>query len=157
MTDPKFKSDKKKVDTKELELPETIFIRDIENRVFQSIILQCLSQVSGISLVEGNFIDHLLGRSSEGVKGIYAEQNEKSHSVDIKVEVNICYGISIPEKAEEIQTRIAEEITGLTGLHVGTVHIVFKNVISTEQANKQNQQSPSLMESELGEEYSNEF
>jgi uncharacterized alkaline shock family protein YloU len=162
MIDPKLKVDKKKVDTKEFELPETVFIRDIENKVFQSIILQCLAQVQGISLVEGNFIDHLLGRSAEGVKGIYAEQDDKNQSVDIKVEVNILYGTSIPEKADEIQTKISDEITKLTGLHVASVHVVFKNVISTEEANKLNQQSPSqgpprLMGSNLGDEYSDEF
>lgn len=162
MIDPKLKVDKKKVDTKEFELPETVFIRDIENRVFQSIVLQCLSQIEGISLVEGNFIDHLLGRSSEGVKGIQAEQDDKNQSVNIKVEVNILYGISIPEKAEEIQTKIADEITKLTGLHVASVHVVFKNVISMEQASKLNQQNlnqgpPHVMESNLEEEYSDEF
>jgi uncharacterized alkaline shock family protein YloU len=162
MIDSKLKVDKKKVDTKEFELPETMFIRDIENKVFQSIVLQCLAQIEGISLVEGNFIDHLLGRSSEGVKGIYAEQDDKNQSVNIKVEVNILYGTSIPEKAEEIQTKIAEEITKLTGLHVASVHVVFKNVISIEQANKLNQQNPNqgpphLMGSNLGEEYSDEF
>lgn len=158
MGDPKSKADKKKVDTKEFELPETVFVRDIENRVFQSIVLQCLSQIPGISLVEGNFIDHLLGRSAEGVKGIYAEQDEKNHSISIKVEVNIQYGISIPEKAEEIQTKIAEEITRLTGLHVSTVHVVFKNVISVEQAKNLNQQGPSpLLGSGLEEEYNDEF
>lgn len=162
MADSKLKVDKKKVDTKEFEIPETIFIRDIENKVFQSIVLQCLAQIEGISLIEGNFIDHLLGRSAEGAKGIYAEQDDKSQSVNIKVEVNILYGISIPEKAEEIQTKIAEEITKLTGLHVASVHIVFKNVISEEHAIKINQQaavpgSSTLMGSNLGEEYSDEF
>lgn len=162
MIDSKLKVDNKKVDTKEFELPETVFIRDIENKVFQSIVLQCLAQIEGINLVEGNFIDHLLGRSSEGVKGIYAEQDDKNQSVNIKVEVNILYGISVPEKAEEIQTKIAEEITKLTGLHVASVHVVFKNVISVEQAHKQSQQSTSqvpshLMGSNLGEEYSDEF
>ena len=68
--DSKPKMDKKKVDTKEFEIPETVFIRDIEDKVFQSIVLQCLAQIEGISLVEGNFIDHLLGRSSEGSKGL---------------------------------------------------------------------------------------
>lgn len=162
MIDPKLKVDKKKVDTKEFELPETMFIRDIENKVFQSIVLQCLAQIEGISLVEGNFIDHLLGRSSEGVKGIYAEQDDKNQSVNIKVEVNILYGTSIPEKAEEIQTKITEEITKLTGLHVASVHVVFKNAISMEQATKLSQQNstqgpPRLMRSDLGEEYSDEF
>lgn len=161
MKDPKLKMDTTKVDTKEFELPETVFIRDIENKVFQSVVLQCLSQIEGISLVEGNFIDHLLGRSSEGVKGIHAEQDEKNHLVNLKVEVNILYGLSIPEKAEEIQTKVAEEITKITGLHVGSVHVVFKNVVSTEQANKISQhipQGPSpLIGTTLGEEYSDEF
>lgn len=156
MIESKLKIDKKKLDPKEFELPETIFIRDIENKVFQSIVLQCLSQIEGISLVEGNFIDHLLGRSAEGVKGIYAEQDEKSHSVNIKVEVNLYYGISIPNKAEEMQSKIAEEITKLTGLHVSSVHVVFKNIISMEQA--KNGQGPSpLIHTTLGEDYSDEF
>jgi uncharacterized alkaline shock family protein YloU len=158
MTDHNFKNDRKKVDTKELELPETVFIRDIENRVFQSIIFQCLSQIPGISLAEGNFIDNLLGRSAEGLKGIYAEQNEKNHSVNVRVEVNVFYGTPIPAKAEEIQALIAEEITALTGLHVGAVHVIFKNVIPAEQANKQIQQTPSRQnELESSEDDSNEF
>ena len=162
MMDPKLKTDKKKVDTQELELPETVFIRDIENKVFQSIVLQCLAQIDGISLAEGNFIDHILGRSSEGIKGIYAEQDDKHQSLNIRVEVNVLYGTNIPEKAEEIQTKIAEEITKLTGLHVATIHVVFKNVISLEELNKNIQNLPTqgsshLMRSNLEEEYTDEF
>ncbi len=160
MTEQKLKVDKKRVDTKEFELPETVFIRDIENKVFQSIVLQSLAQIEGISLVEGNFIDHILGRSSEGVKGIIALQDDKNQSINIKVEVNIIFGTNIPKKAEEIQTKITEETTKLTGLHVASVHVVFKNVISAEQASKQGQlnSTPShLMESDLGDEYSDEF
>lgn len=116
----------------ELEYPETVFVRDIENRVFQTIVLEVLSKVDGIGLLEGNLFDSLLGRNpSESVKGIYAEQDDKSHSVGIKVEVNIKYGVSIPEKAEEIQAKIAEETTKLTGLHVSYVHVVFKGIVPT--------------------------
>jgi uncharacterized alkaline shock family protein YloU len=159
MSDARLKMDKKKVDTKEFELPETIFIRDIENKVFQSIVLQCLAQIDGISLVEGNFIDHLLGRGAEGVKGISAEQDDKHQSVNIKVEVNIFFGLVIPQKAEEIQTKITEDITKLTGLHVSSVHVVFKNVISPEEVSRlgATQGPPTLMGSNLGEEYSDEF
>ena len=139
MTEQRMKVDTKKVDTKEFEIPETMFIRDIENRVFQGIVLQSLGSVDGISLVEGNFIDNILGRSGpESIKGIIAEQDNKNHSVSIKIELNIAYGYSIPEKAEEIQTKVADEITRLTGLHVSCVHIVFKNVISFEQMKKMN-------------------
>lgn len=114
----------------ELEYPETVFVRDIETRVFQSLVLQCLAKIKGITLIERNFIDNILGRETvEGIKGIHTEQDSKNNAVNVKVEVNVCYGISIPEKAEEIQTKLTEEIIQLTGLHVASVHVVFKNVI----------------------------
>lgn len=119
-----------RVDTKEFELPETFFISDIDTKVFQGIALQCLSEIEGIALVEGNFIDNLFGRSGPEVgNGIQSEQDTKNHSVSIKIEVDVQYGISIPQKAEEIQSKIVEEITRLTGLRVAAVHVVFKNII----------------------------
>ena len=134
MVDRRINVDTKKVDTKEFELPETLFVRDIENRVFQGIVLQCLSEIEGIGLVQGNLIDSIFNRgNTESTSGITAEQDNKHQSVSIKVEVNISYGVSIPEKAEEIQSKIAEEITKLTGLHVASVHVVFKNVLPIEQ------------------------
>jgi len=121
----------KQMDSKEVDLPETVFIRDIENRVFQSIVIQCLSNIEGVALLEGTLIDSLLGRDvSEGVKGIHVEQDQKNHSVQIQMEINVVYGVCIPSKAEEVQNTVAETISTLTGVHVSSVHIVFKNVIS---------------------------
>ncbi len=163
MNEKKIKGDSKRFDSKEFEFPETTFSRDIDEKVFQGIILQCLSNIDGISLVGGNFIDNILGRSGpEGVKGINADQDSKSQSINIKIEINICYGNSIPEKAEEIQTKVAEEITRLTGLHVASVHIVFKNVITYDQMKKMSaplstEQSPLPLEGRYDEEYNDEF
>lgn len=117
------------MDAKEFELPETVFIWDIENRVFQSIALQCLSEIEGIALLEGNLFDALLGRDcGERVKGIHVEQAQKDHAVTVKVEVKVAYGVCIPEKAEEIQSKITQEISRLTRLRVGCVHVIFKNL-----------------------------
>lgn len=118
-----------KLDTKELNLPDTVFIRDIESRVFQAIVLQCLSKIEGIGLLEGNLFDSLLGREVERVKGIHVEQDQKQHSVLVKVEIKIAYGFSIPEKAEEIQTKIVEEVIRWSGLHVSSVHVIFKDLV----------------------------
>lgn len=118
------------VDTKELELPDTIFVRDIETKVFQTIALQALLTIEGVSILEGNLIDSFFGRDGpDRIKGIFVEQDLKNHSVMIKLEVNVAYGIALPEKAEEIQNRIALEVSRLTGLHVSCVHVVFKNLI----------------------------
>lgn len=160
----KRKGEAVKFNSKEFELPETLFIRDIENRVFQGIILQCLLNIEGISLVEGNFIDNILGRGGvEGVKGIVAEQDSKSQAVKVKVEVNIYYGFSIPEKAEEIQSKIAAQITQFCGLHVAAVHVVFKNVVSPDHSKKlldplhATKDNRNLLLNKLEDEYNEEF
>jgi uncharacterized alkaline shock family protein YloU len=164
MVDKNSRSETKKIDTKEFEIPETTFSRDIDNRVFQGIILQCLSDIENISLVEGNFIDSILGRSGpESIKGITAEQDSKNQSINIKIEVNICYGTSIPEKAEEIQAKVAEELTRLTGLHVSSIHVIFKNVIPYEQLKKAlapritGMPAHSVPDAQSSDEYNDEF
>ena len=124
----------KNMDSREIELPDTVFIRDIETRVFQGIVLQTLAKIEGIGLLEGNLFDSLLGRELEHVKGIHVEQDQKKHSVAVRVEINVLYGIPIPEKAEEVQTKLAEDVSRWTGLHVASVHVVFKELISPQGA-----------------------
>lgn len=120
------------IDVKELNLPDTVFIRDIDNRVFQNIVLECLSKIEGISFSKGIF-ETFWGKDSERTKGIYIEQDQKKHSIYVRLELSICYGVSIPEKAEEIQTKLVEELSRLTGLHVSCVHVVFKNLVVHEE------------------------
>jgi len=121
----------KMINKGEVELPDTVFVRDIEDKVFQSIVVQCLLNIEGIALVEGNLIDYFLGRDpAERITGISVEQDPKSHSVQVKVEVNVAFGVVLPQKAEEIQLKISEELSRLTGLHVQLVHVVFKNLIT---------------------------
>lgn len=121
----------KQIDTKEVELPETTYVRDIETKVFQSIVVQCLLRLEGIALIEGNLIDNLFGREpAERITGISVEQDPKTHSISVKLEVNVAYGICIPDKADEIQTKVTQELSRLTGLHVSLVHVIFKNLIT---------------------------
>lgn len=155
MKQPQTKNSNNPFDRNELDYAETVYVRDIENRVFQGIVLRCLSGIKGIALVEGNFIDSLLGRGNlDGLKGIHAEQDSKQGAVKVKVEVNVIYGISIPEKAEEIQTKISEEIIKLTGLHVSSIHVVFKNVIPPKiasEALKNPEDAPAICEEDTEE------
>jgi len=121
----------KQIDTKEVELPETTYVRDIETKVFQLIVVQCLLRLEGIALIEGNLIDNLFGREpAERITGISVEQDPKTHSISVKLEINVAYGICIPDKADEIQTKVTQELSCLTGLHVSLVHVIFKNLIT---------------------------
>jgi uncharacterized alkaline shock family protein YloU len=118
------------------------FGQEIEDRVFQAIALQCLAKIEGVSLIEGNIIDHLFGRSStERIRGINVTQ-DGSGALRVKVEVNMAYGISIPDKAKEIQHKIADEMKALTGLGVSSVHVVFKNLILPEPEKPQVKAAP---------------
>ncbi|MEM8629034.1 MAG: Asp23/Gls24 family envelope stress response protein [Chlamydiota bacterium] len=141
---------------KGLDLPETMFVRDIDSKVFQAITLQCLAKIEGISLLENNLIDSLLGREFDRVKGIYVEQDSKKHSVCVRIEINIGYGLSIPKKAEEIQTKIVKEITTLTGLHVASVHVIFKSLIP-QSAHPSSSSPTSSSGLDIEKEYGEEF
>lgn len=123
----------KNIDSKEVQLPETLFIHDVDTRVFQALAIECLSKIEGIALIEGNIFDTLLGREIEKVKGIHVVQDQKGHSIELRVEVKVRYGISIPEKAEEIQMRLSEEMGKWTGLHVASIHVIFKDLISEKE------------------------
>lgn len=124
------------------------FGQEIEDRVFQAIALQCLAKIEGVSLIEGNIIDHLFGRStSDRIRGINVTQDGKTGSLRVKVEVNMAYGICIPDKAKEIQHKIAEEMKALTGLEVSSVHVVFKNLILPEPERERVQKA--LIEDDL--------
>lgn len=126
----------KGMDKKEVDLPETVFIWDIETKVFQSIIIECLAKIEGVALLEGSFLDNLLGRDvNGGVKGIHVEQDQKHHSIQVKMEIMVAYGVNIPAKAEEVQESVAKEISFLTGLHVGAVHVIFKNLMPNKHVN----------------------
>lgn len=131
----------KKMDLKELNFPETIFSRDIDSKVFQGMIAYTLSKIEGVQLISKGLIDSLLGRDSlENFSAIFVEQNEDEHSISIKVEVDIKFGICIPEKADEIQSKIIKTISQYSGLHVSSVHVVFKNLMieSKDKENKTN-------------------
>lgn len=120
----------KNIDTKEIELPDTVFIRNIETPVFEAICIRCIAKIPGVTTLEANILDNLLGRDNpEGAKGIFVAQDNKNHSLHVKVELNVEYGICIPVKAEEIQSKLVEELSDFTGLHVASVEVIFKYLI----------------------------
>ena len=121
----------------ELEAAETVFSRDIENKVFKTIVYQTLSTIEGVKLVEESFLDNFLKKASlENIKGIHAELNSQCNAVSIRVEINVLYGMSIPEKSEEIQSKINDAIHSFTGIHVDAIHVIFKNVILPDTLNQ---------------------
>lgn len=127
----------KQMNGKESQSSETVCFRDIETKVFQGIVLQVLSTVEGIGLLENTLFDSLLGRDVDRLKGIHVEQEPKNQSVNVRIELNIAYGVPIPEKAKEIQELIIDEIKKFTGLHVSSVHVIFKHLMLPQELKQQ--------------------
>lgn len=136
MSEKRDKKDPAHLDPREFELPDTIYSRNIENKVFQGIIVKTLSLIPGISLIEGTFLDNLIGRVDK-IQGIEITQDPKTQSVKLTIHVRVQYGVSIPQIAETIQTTVAEEVTKITGVRVSEVHVIFKELISNTAEAKQ--------------------
>lgn len=108
----------------------TVFLTDIETKVFQAITYQTIKEIGSIELIEGSLFDSLLGgEEGEKIRGIHVECDESNPIVNIKIELNILYGIAIPEKSLEVETKVKQRVTELTGFHVGLIHVTFKNII----------------------------
>lgn len=116
----------------EAELPETLFVQDIDDRVFKSIVLQCLAEIDGVSLKRRGVLRSFFSKGrTDPSKGIVIEQDPHSQTISIKLEMVVHYGVPIPEKAEEIQKKVSEQITHMTGLHVSCVHVIFMNSVTS--------------------------
>jgi len=152
MSDP-HKTEPQRIDTGEFDLPETTYSCDIENKVFQGIIVKTLSKISGIGLLEGRFLDNLMGRLDR-IKGITTQQDPSSESIKVKIEVAIQYGVSIPQKAEEIQAAVVEDLNKMTGVRTSEVHVVFKTLLSEQQAE---QQMPDAFSTAIDDEFEKEL
>lgn len=136
-----------KIRQKEPELPDTTYSSDIENKVFQGIILNTLSTIEGVHLIDDSFLHSLIGKVDK-IKGIHVDQDPANHSVKLQVEINVQYGISIPEKAEEIQNNISREVTKMTGVHVSEIHVIFRELVTPESQNEKATTSSTLRELE---------
>lgn len=112
---------------------KTTFSINVDNRVIESIVSKSLMTIEGVELIGTNRLDSILGRDPiSKVSAIHVEQDYKEQLTNLKIELNIAYGLSIPEKAEEVQKKIRDEVTRLTGMQIGYIHVIFKNLISQE-------------------------
>ena len=100
------------------EIPGSHYIAD---DVIAAIVFSAAAEVSGIYLPLG--IGNLAERfgKKQSPKGIRVEQNDDGVEIDIKVVAD--YGINIPNACKELQKKIAETVTELTGKEVLAVNV----------------------------------
>lgn len=108
----------------------------IADDVIASIVMSAAAEVTGLYLQSGvgTFAELLAKKQSP--KGIRIEQPDDGVIVDIKVIAD--YGINIPTVCKELQRKIAEKVTELTGKEVMAVnvHVIDINMQSIPSGDK---------------------
>lgn len=118
-----------KLKNQEPQCPDTCYEREMGIKAFRTIVLKTLLEIEGVYFLEENIVDSILGREGvEGVRGIEIEVDPKQPILSVNIRICLASGLVIPQKVEEIQTKVVEDLTADTGLHVARVLVVVEDV-----------------------------
>ena len=103
----------------------------IHENVIATIVRKMACSVKGVSKISGSsFVDNIaemVGSKKIHDRSIVVEMGESS------VSINLYYGVSLPQVASAVQEAISGEIARLTGLKVGRVNIVVREIEDPEE------------------------
>ena len=106
----------------------------IHENVIDTIVRKMACSVKGVSKISGSsFVDNIaemVGSKKIHDRSIVVEMGDSS--VSVEVSINLFYGVSLPQVAAAVQEAIATEISRLTGLKVGRVNIVVREIEDPE-------------------------
>jgi len=104
---------------------------EISRDVIASIASQAARKVEGIQVVASSFsLSEIFGGSKESLKGVAVVTNEESGHVEINLEVNVTYGVSVYEAASQLQRIVKEEVEALTGyMNVDRVNVRVRSLV----------------------------
>ena len=104
----------------------------IHENVIATIVRKMACSVKGVSKISGSsFVDNIaemVGSKKIHDRSIVVEMGESS--VSVEVSINLYYGVSL---ASAVQEAISGEIARLTGLKVGRVNIVVREIEDPEE------------------------
>lgn len=106
---------------------------EISSDVIAAIAAQAARKIDGVEVVSSSFeLTNIFGGKKAG-KGVAVKTDEESGHVEINVDVNVRYGITIYDAAHDLQILIKEEVEALTGsMNVDKIHVRVKSLIMPE-------------------------
>lgn len=118
-----------KMNSKEIQYPETVFEREVGMKAFRSIVLRTLMETPGVYFIEEDLVDSILGRETyDGIKGIRVTQKEDQPALEVEVHICLESGLPIPATVEKLQNDIVQSLVRDTGLHVSRVQVIVEDV-----------------------------
>ena len=106
---------------------------EISSEVIAAIAEQAARKVEGVEVVSSSFeLTGIFGGKKSG-KGVAVKTDVESGHVEINVDVNVKYGVTIYEAAHDLQILIKEEVEALTGsMNVDKINVRVKHLIMPE-------------------------
>lgn len=95
-----------------------------------SIVKHAVGTVKGVTRLSGSsFVDNLAEIvGSRKIKDRSIQIQIAEDTVSVEVSVNVAYGVHLPTVCAEVQHSISDEIRRLTGLKVGKVNVVVREM-----------------------------
>lgn len=95
-----------------------------------SIVKHAVGTVEGVTRLSGSsFVDNLAEIvGSRKIKDRSIQIQIAEDTVSVEVSVNVAYGVHLPTVCAEVQHSVSDEIRRLTGLKVGKVNVVVREM-----------------------------
>ena len=112
----------------------------ISSEVVASIAETVISEIEGVYSLAGSnskneIVKFFQNVSSSGNKGIEVEIGETECTLDLYVVAK--YGQKLPALAGEIQRKVVDAITDMTGLKVQEVNVFIQKIVKGEEKSKE--------------------
>lgn len=101
-----------------------------------TIVRKAACSVEGVTRITGNSIVDNIAEfvGSKKIQDRSIQVEIKESSVAIELAINICYGVSLPEIAANVQKNVSSEIQNLTGLTVERVNVTIREMEDIQEA-----------------------
>ncbi|OQA83699.1 MAG: hypothetical protein BWY31_02787 [Lentisphaerae bacterium ADurb.Bin242] len=101
-----------------------------------TIVRKAACSVEGVTRITGNSIVDNIAEfvGSKKIQDRSIQVEIKESSVAIELAINICYGVSLPEIAANVQKNVSAEIHNLTGLTVERVNVIIREMEDIQEA-----------------------
>lgn len=108
----------------------------ITGSAIATIVRKAACSVEGVTRITGNSIVDNIAEfvGSKKIQDRSIQVQIKESSVAIELAINICYGVSLPEIAANVQKSVSSEIQNLTGLTVERVNVIIREMEDIQEA-----------------------
>lgn len=104
------------------------------NGVIEKIVAIAVRDVPGVLGMKGGFVNRIQETFGQSVatKGVTVEITP-DNSMSVNIAVVMEYGAYAPQVFEDVKKVVVDQVTGMTGLEVGSVNLRIEDVLTAEE------------------------